>query len=374
MQDMHSQTTSLAPAYGSSFASRAAFLLNKNARAVTQARVDRIAGMVPAGDLFLSRSFEDAEAFARTILQRGYGEVFLGGGDGTLVGSMNVLRRVAAQMNKPMPRVGVLRLGTGNAMAQSLGAMDPLLDIHHVVQRGSSSERDVHFVETSDGTLTPFAGMGYDGAILNDYIALKNSLRGNALAHKFASGLGGYLAATLLKSVPTQLTAPKSTLRITTSKPATFMRPGPGGDEAVGMPAGSVLFEGPATTVSVGAIPYYGFRFHMFPFAGKQPGTMQLRVLGAPIPNILANLWPGVWHGTWRHPQLLDFLVEDVVIESTHALPYQLGGDGAGHERKLHFRVAKEPVRMTVLGERLVPADHAVLQLGPAKLMVRLPR
>jgi diacylglycerol kinase family enzyme len=363
-----------ARAFGSSFAHRAAFMLNKNARAVTQSRIDRIARMVPAGDLFLSRSFEDAEAFARTILQRGYGEVFLGGGDGTLVGSLNVLRKVAKKLGLPLPRVGVLRLGTGNAMAQAVGALDPILDINHVIQHGPQSERQVRFVETEEGTLTPFAGMGYDGAILNDYIALKDSTKHNALAYKFASGLGGYLAAMMLKSVPHELTAPKANVRITTSKPATFMRPTKRGDEPVALPAGSVLFEGPAATVSVGAIPYYGFRFTMFPFAGRQENTMQLRVVGAPIPSILANLWPGVWKGTWRHPQMLDFLLEDVVIESDRPLPYQLGGDGAGSRDKLSFRVAEDTVSMSVLGERVVPADHTLLQLGPAKLMVRLPR
>jgi diacylglycerol kinase family enzyme len=214
--------------------------------------------------------------------------------------------------------------------------------------------------------------------VLNDYVSFKESAKHNALAYKFASGLGGYLAAMMLKSVPDHFRAPQANVRITSSKAATFMRSvqvnGKPTDEPVALPAGSVLFEGPAAAISVGAIPYYGFRFTMFPFAGRQQNTMQLRVVGAPIPSILANLWPGVWKGTWRHPQMLDFLLEDVVIESDRAMPYQLGGDGAGAREKLSFRVAPEPVMMSVLGERLIPADHTVLQLGPAKMMVRLPR
>ena len=99
-----------------------------------------------------------------------------------------------------------------------------------------------------------------------------------------------------------------------------------------------------------------------------------MRIVGAPVPSILANLYPGVWKGTWRHDQLLDFMVKDVEVESDQPLPYQVGGDAAGSQTRLRFKVASEPVKMTTLGERLVPQGHTMLQLGPAKMLVRLPR
>ena len=367
--------TSLAPLAASRpFAHRAAFLLNKNARAVTDGLVEQLAAIVPAGDLFLSRTLEDATVFARAIARRGYGQVFLGGGDGTLVTTMNLLRQHSAAEGLEMPKVGVLKLGTGNAMAKALGAASPLVDAHHILQKGRALSREVDFVETADGQLTPFAGMGYDGLVLNDYNWLKQRAHGSPVAKVLAESVGGYLGAMLFRSVPTELRAPPTHLCITSRRDAVFMRPGENGDEGVVVPAGTPLFEGRAATVCVGAIPYFGFGFTMFPFAMQRPRTMQLRVVGAPIPSILANLYPKVWKGTWRHPKLLDFLVSDVEVESDRPLPYQVGGDAKGTATQLQFHVAKTPVQMTQLGERLVPAGHTVLQLGPARMLVRLPR
>lgn len=360
------------------FAHRAAFLLNKNARAVTDGLVERLAAVVPAGDLFLSRTLEDATIFARTIARRGYGQVFLGGGDGTLVTTMNLLRTHAAAEGLAMPRIGVLKLGTGNAMARALGAMAPLVDAHHVLHKGEATTRAVDFVEAVDAdgnaTLTPFAGMGYDGLVLNDYNWLKQKAHGNAIGKALAETVGGYLGAMLLRSVPHELQAPPTTLRITSKHDAVFMRPGERGDEEVVVPAGTPLFEGRAATVCVGSIPFFGFGFTMFPFAMSRAGHMQLRVVGAPIPSILANLYPKVWKGTWRHPKLLDFMVKDVHVESDRPLPYEVGGDAKGTAHELNFRVAPEPVQMQVLGERVLPAGHTLLQFGPARMLVRLPR
>ncbi|HEY1099127.1 MAG TPA: diacylglycerol kinase family protein [Myxococcota bacterium] len=356
------------------FAHRAAFLLNRNARAVSDKLVERLAAVVPAGDLFLSRTMEDASVFARTIARRGYGQVFLGGGDGTLVTCMNLLRQHSAAEGLAMPTVGVLKLGTGNAMATALGALDPLVDASHVLQHGPARDTDVDFVETDDGTLTPFAGMGYDGAVLNDYMWLKQRAKHSPVGRALAETVGGYLGAMLVRSVPNELRRPPTTLRIKSSSDAIFMRPTRHGDVEEVLPAGTVLFEGKAATVCVGSIPYFGFGFTMFPFAMTKPGHMQMRIVGAPIPSILAHLYPGVWKGTWRHDRLLDFMVKDVEVESDQPLPYQVGGDAAGEQKKLHFKVSSQPVKMTTLGERLVPQGHTVLQLGPARMMVRLPR
>ncbi|MBM4281202.1 MAG: hypothetical protein FJ137_10755 [Deltaproteobacteria bacterium] len=356
------------------FAHRSAFLLNRNARAVSDRLVERLAAIVPAGDLFLSRTLDDATVFARAIARRGYGQVFLGGGDGTLVTTMNLLRTHTAAEGLPMPSVGVLKLGTGNAMARALGALDPLVDAHHILQRGAAQQRTVDFVETDDGVLTPFAGMGYDGRVLNDYVWLKERAHGSPVTRALAESVGGYLGAMLFKSVPQESGAPTTNLRITSRHDAWFLRATERGDVEERIPAGTPLFEGNAATVCVGSIPYFGFGFMMFPFAMQKAGHVQLRIVGAPIPSILANLYPKVWRGTWRHPRLLDFHVRDVEVQSDRPLPYQIGGDARGQQTNLRFRVSEQPVEMTVLGERVVPAGHTVLQVGPARMLVRLPR
>ncbi len=356
------------------FARRSAFLLNANARAVNDRLIEALAEIVPAGDLFLSRTLEDAEVFTRTIARRGYGRVFLGGGDGTLVTSLEMLRAVCSKESLEMPAVGVLKLGTGNAMARCVGAQGAVIDANHIVNKGPMADRAVQLLETEDGVLTPFAGMGYDGAVLNDYMWLKKRLARSPLGRRLVESVWGYLGAMLFKTVPNELKADLPRIRVTSKSPAVKMVSTPEGDVEQVIPAGEVLFEGQAPIASVGAIPYFGYGFTMFPFADRKPGYVQLRVGSIPIPVILANLWPRVWKGSFRHPHLHDFLVKDVVIESDRPMPYQVGGDASGSKTTLSFHVAKEPVQIVELGERLVPQGHAVLQLGTARLMLRLPR
>jgi diacylglycerol kinase family enzyme len=356
------------------FQHRSAFLLNANARAVSDGLVEELAEIIPAGDLFLSRTLEDAEVFTRTIARRGYGQLFLGGGDGTLVTTLGLLRKACEKEGLAMPAVGVLKLGTGNAMARCMGAQTAVVDASHVVQKGPMKTRTVQLVATDDGYDAPFAGMGYDGAVLNDYVWLKKKVKASPLGRRVVESVWGYLGAMLFKTVPSMFSAELPTIRVTSKADAIRMVPTKDGDVEEVVAAGEVLFEGKAPFCSVGAIPYFGYGFTMFPFAGKKDGYAQLRVGSIPIPVILANLWPSIWQGRFRHAQLHDFLVKDVVIEADREMPYQIGGDARGHKQRLEFKVSQKPVEMVELGERLVPAGHTVLHLGPARVMLRLPR
>jgi diacylglycerol kinase family enzyme len=356
------------------FAHRSAFLLNANARAVSDELIEELAEIVPAGDLFLSRTLKDAEVFVRTIARRGYGQLFLGGGDGTLVTTLKLLRQLVVAEGLPIPAVGVLKLGTGNAMARTIGAARAVVDASHAVHKGPATQREVHLVETEDGALTPFAGMGYDGAVLNDYMWLKERVKSSPVGKRVVEGLWGYLFAMIAKTVPNEIKRELPTVTVTSTSDAFLMVSTPTGDVEQRIPAGEVIFQGKAPIISIGTIRYYGYGFTMFPFAGRKPGYAQLRIGSTPIPVILAHLWPSVWQGTFRHDKLKDILVKDVVITSDRELPYQVGGDAAGHKKSLSFKVADEPVRMIELGERLVPQGHALLQFGPARVLLRLPR
>jgi diacylglycerol kinase family enzyme len=356
------------------FQRRSAFLLNRNARAVNDALIEELAEIVPAGDLFLSRTLEDAEVFVRTIARRGYGQVFFGGGDGTLVASLSLMRKICDREGLEMPTIGVLKLGTGNAMAKSMNAASAVVDASHIVSKGPMETKPMQLVETDDGVLTPFAGMGWDGAVLNDYVWLKKKVGATPVGRRAVESLWGYLGAMLFKTVPQEIRAELPTVKVTSKSDAYVMRSTPEGDVEELVPAGTVLFEGKAPIISVGSIPYFGYGFTMFPFAHSKPGYVQLRIGSIPIPVILANLWPSIWKGEFRYPALKDFLVKDVEIESDRDLPYQLGGDARGHRRTLMFKVSEQPVSMVELGERLIPKGHTVLQLGPARVMLRLPR
>ena len=56
--------------------------------------------------------------------------------------------------------------------------------------------------------------------------------------------------------------------------------------------------------MSIGTIPYYGFGFTMFPFAGRKPGYAQLRVGAPSLAKLLTRLYPAVWRGKFRDDKL----------------------------------------------------------------------
>src|SRR5262249_1499260 len=127
----------------------------------------------PNGDLYVSRDLAESRSIARTVVERGYDAVLLGGGDGTFVQCLADLRGEAHRHAQPLPGVGILRLGTGNALADALGASSPTLDgLAHDFRRARvRSQKSLSLLEV-DGKLTPFAGCGLDAQILDDFAKL----------------------------------------------------------------------------------------------------------------------------------------------------------------------------------------------------------
>src|SRR5688572_26131848 len=101
---------------------RVAIVLNRNARGVTDQQIRRVCSLHPASDVYVSTSLEESSRIARLILERGYDLALLGGGDGTFVRCLGDLEIEARRLRRPLPGLGVLRLGTGNALGNYLGA------------------------------------------------------------------------------------------------------------------------------------------------------------------------------------------------------------------------------------------------------------
>ena len=101
---------------------RVAVVINGNAKDVTRELVDILDQIVASGDLFVSRSLEEGREIARDIVARGYQTVLTGGGDGTFSQMVTAVVRGCREQGRPLPRFGLLRLGTGNSLAWVLGA------------------------------------------------------------------------------------------------------------------------------------------------------------------------------------------------------------------------------------------------------------
>jgi diacylglycerol kinase family enzyme len=310
-----------------------AVLLNPNAKRVSQSVCARIGEIVHPDHLFMSESEDDAGRVVDQILSRGYDTVFAGGGDGTVTQFINMLPEETVN-----PRLGILRLGTGNAMAGIVSSGNPLADLRTYASNPTSDAYHLPLCE-SEGTRFAFAGLGLDAAILNDYRAMKSRLTGGAFSRLFHN-VGGYVASTFGVTVPRMmmrwLKRQRTEVRITNAGAPAYAidRTPQGGQSSTLYDTGAVLYEGPTNAVMFGTCPYYGYNMRMLPFAGLDESRFHLRVSNVPTASIISRI-PSLWKGTVDHSQLLDFQVDKVHMTFSEPMPYQLAGEAMGYREEL---------------------------------------
>jgi diacylglycerol kinase family enzyme len=324
-----------------------AVLLNGNARQVDAATRRKLAAVVPPDDLFLSRSMEEAQGIADTVISRGYDTVFTGGGDGTFVGWVNQILDRAERRDAAPPRFGVLALGTGNAVAEMVGARtDAHVENLTAFARGATTRLRRLDLLTCEGRRTPFAGVGIDAAVLNDYRWLKGQLEGTALS-RLGIGVPGYALAVGLRSAPRFVVhrRPSYCEIVNVGRPA-FRLDGRGHQVGPAIAHGELLYAGPCMMAAASTVPFYGFGLKAFPFAGVRPGAMQLRVLTQlSVATMLMNL-PSIWSGEFAHPSVVDFHAERVSLQFERPVPLQVGGDAEGWRDEVTFGMAPRPVEL----------------------------
>lgn len=330
---------------------KVAVLLNANARSVTEGLKRELENFVPPEDLFYSRSFEDARDIARQVIERGYRTVLTGGGDGTFVGYVNCLFEQAMQPRPsvsgalklaPMPayavrlpKVGVLKLGTGNAVADFAGASGKRVGVVEDILRarsGEVSKAREFWLLSHEGKRAPFAGLGIDAKLLNDYVSVKD---------KVGAGGFGYFCSVVGKTIPAyvmQRGVPNVEV-VNLGGPA--WRIGPDG-KAAGreIERGEILYRGPCKMACAGTVPNYGFGFQIFPYATHAPGRFQLRLTAIGVPTILGNL-RSLWRGGTPPKGVFDFHCEKVQIRFDREMPLQVGGDAEGYRREVVFEMAE---------------------------------
>jgi diacylglycerol kinase family enzyme len=344
-----------------------AVLLNANAKSVSEGLRRELENFVPARDLFFSRSFEDARRIARTVLDRGYRTVLTGGGDGTFVGYVNCLYEQAtlsaqrtttgngafklapvASHALRLPRVGALKLGTGNAVADFAGASSRRVGVVEDILRARSGEvslsRPLHLL-SHEGKRAPFAGLGIDAALLNDYCRLKEKVKGTNLSFMGTGGMG-YFCSIVGRTIPTYAfggSIPNVEV-VNLGGPAQQL----GCDgKPVGRPIqrGEILYRGPCKIAAAGTVPNYGFGFQIFPYALQAPGQFQLRLTAIGVPKILKNLRT-LWTGGAAPSGVFDFHCDRVQIKFDREMPLQVGGDAEGYRREVVLEMVERPLEL----------------------------
>lgn len=329
---------------------RIAVVVNGNAKSVTAEVIETLDQILDSGDLFVSRRVEESEAIARTLVDRGYGTILTGGGDGTFTVVVTAVVNEARRRAAPLPRFGLLRLGTGNSLAWVLGASKAgskgsnkglAADLARL--RSDAGSRDLRLVE-AEGMLSPFCGFGIDAEMLRDYNKVKSVLARGPLK-RLAPGPVAYAVAATTRTVPSYLFRSTPHCRVINEGGDAFRIGEKGAAMGSRIPKGSVIYEGPAKVCSVGSIPYYGFGLRFFPYAEDRPDRMQLRVSTISVYSAMTN-FGAIWRGEYEDlGSTFDYLVDDVTIEMDPATSFQIGGDVAGQRSRVRVRLT-EPIRI----------------------------
>jgi len=315
---------------------RIAIVVNKNARSVTAGVIDDIRDTITDEKLFVSHSSKSLRQAAQSIVKDGFDVVVSAGGDGTFA------QTVTAVMNagcRTLPAFGVLRLGTGNGVAEALRVApfnrETLLE--ELRQAKNPEARIGMSMLKINGYYAPFAGTGVDANILRDYRLIRKILALVPFLPEKGRGLIDYALAITTMSF----------WRYAFSKlPEVVIRNG--GAKAhridyhghrVGMAKdpGDVLYRGPVLFAGASTVRYYGFDIPIFPQASSLfGGYFQLRVCAMEAPEALTKLLD-ILAGKLADDKLWDFSCKDITIETPDGLPFQVGGDPAGKHKKMRI-------------------------------------
>jgi diacylglycerol kinase family enzyme len=319
-----------------------AVVINANAGRVTPRLTRTLKELVPKNQLFLTKSQLHARDVIQECVENKVDAVFAGGGDGTIVDVINTLNDFKGT-NSKIPAIGILRLGTGNALASWVGSESPVADLAKWKSGKLHKLMPVQLVE-AEGALFPFAGLGMDAAILNDYNQIKAAARGKWWQN-IAKGIRGYLVAGYTKTLPNLIRRQKARVKIINVGRPAFKINQHGLETGAPIPQGGVIYEGTSTMVCCANTPYYGYKLKLFPFASKRYGRFQLRISDLSIAQCAYNIYKA-WNGKINHPKVHDYYVDRVRIIFEDAMPYQFGGEAMGYRKEITFSLSQSPIHM----------------------------
>ncbi|MCZ7586197.1 MAG: diacylglycerol kinase family protein [Deltaproteobacteria bacterium] len=325
----------------------AAVLLNANAKRVTRGVVRKVEDMVPRAQTYISHSIDDARSAVREIVDKGYETVFCGGGDGTFISTINQIKAAVDERNQrfqdamhriPFPKLGVLKLGTGNSLSALIGNMRGVEPLRLLRDGLPPRTRRIDLIEAEERCFH-FGGLGWDAAILNDYNWLKERFGRVPVLRHFAHGFPGYIAAMVTRTIPKEIAATRPRVRAVNEGDRVFIRRHGRPAEPLAVRAGDTIYEGEVSVLGASTVPYYGYNMRAYPFAGEIPGFMSFRIFQTGLREVLSHM-PGIYRGRYQSDRVHDFLATRVRLEFDRPIPLQIGGDGMGYREGITFSMS----------------------------------
>jgi len=318
--------------------------VNGNARRVRgglRAKLDRV---LPGGVRFTT-SLDHARAVIRQDVHRGLDLIVLAGGDGTIVMGLTLLAEACRGAGRPEPAIGILRLGSGNAIADTVGASDDAPgDLARLV-RGEGTWRTIAMLEVL-GVRAPFVGLGVDAQLLEDHHAVGEVIDRVPGAKRFVGGAARYALSVALRSAPrfARGTRPGAVVTNLGAPAIEMSRTGPTGRQ---LAAGEVVWRGACTLIAGATIPFFGFGLKMFAFTNARRDRFHLRCGDAGLFEIVRNT-PAAFRGEYFSDHVCDFLCDRVAIELDTEAPIEAGGELLGRHRHVELGLAA-PVTLVAL-------------------------
>lgn len=321
---------------------RAVAIVNGSARRVRgrlRTKLERIA------PVRFTTSLDQARAVIRAEIARGLDMVVLGGGDGTVVMGLALIAEACRGMGRPEPAIGILRLGSGNAIADTVGASDePLEDLERLMA-GEGQWNRMPMLEVL-GVRAPFVGVGVDAQLLEDQEAVNRVVDRVPGAKRLVGGATRYALSVATRSIPRYATTKRPNAIVTNlGAPAKEMsREGPTGKLVA---TNEMLWNGAVTLVAGSTIPFFGFGLKMFAFAGSHPGRFHLRCGDVGLFEILRNV-PAAFRGEYFSENVRDFLCDRVAIELDSDVVVEAGGELLGKRRRIELALGAPATLVTL--------------------------
>jgi diacylglycerol kinase family enzyme len=322
-------------------ARRVAVVLNRSAPGVDRGLVRALREHGKA-EIHATTSLDDARAVVRGIVGAGVDVVIFGGGDGTIVMGLALLAEACRGHRRPEPAIGVLRLGTGNALADAIGvepgtARGAIAQIERA-RDDRHAPRPLRLIEVL-GVRAPFAGVGIDAQLLEDRRTFGALIDRVPVARAVLGSRARYAASIALLSAPRLALATRPRVVV---RNAGAIAEEMGADRAPTgrtIDAGAILWEGACTMAAGATIPCFGFGLQMFPFATARRDRFHLRAADPGVTEIVRKT-PAAFRGEYFSAHVHDFLVDRVVLELDREVAVEAGGELLGRHARIELALA----------------------------------
>ena len=311
-------------------------VVNANAKRGGRRIAVQIARALPGASVRLTRSIQEVEGWLRTVKDPRC--ILSAGGDGSAVALLNALDRVIPK-GEPFPPIGALPLGTGNAWAHALGARKLDKCIRQLARHDGTMPTKRYGLLTCDGTLTFFAGCGWDAQVLDDY-----RLQLEASPNAVAKSVWGYLSAMLFRTAPKNILYGRPHVIIENLGGDVYsMTPEKKLVRLTDVARGAILYEGIASVAGAATCPEFGYGFRAYPHAERLLGFMNIRVYDRKANGAILDI-PKLWKG--QHPLrgMTDWFATEVRMTFSRPMPLQIGGEAIGSRLTVEYKASDRVV------------------------------